>query len=187
MQGQDAIIMIVLAVVAIVAVVGIWAYTRRKRSDRLRTHFGPEYERAVSDFGDKSRAEKDLAERQKRVSTLNIRPLTAEERSRFSEQWQAVQGHFVDDPRAALFDADRLVTEVLKVRGYPVDDFDERFGDISAAYPNVAGSYRQACEIVARQGRETLTTEDMRKAMVLYRNLFEELFKQEPVPMRRVS
>ena len=37
-----------------------------------------------------------------------------------------VQARFVDDPREAVTEADRLVGEVMAARGYPVGDFEQR-------------------------------------------------------------
>ena len=167
------IVAVILLVLGGLLVMGL---RRAQRSKQLKERFGPEYERAVQDFGDRSKAENDLIQRQQRINKLNIRSLTPAERNQYREAWREVQARFVDDPQSALLDADRLVTEVLHVRGYPTEDFDERLADISAAYPRVTGSYRQACEMVSRLRREDLTTEDMRKAMVLYRDLFDELF-----------
>src|SRR5262245_23916432 len=179
-----------IAVALAIAVIGaVWYALARKRTEHLRSHFGDEYERAVTDYGDRTKAERDLANRERRLSQLQIRPLTPQEQDRFHQEWQNVQARFVDQPQQALNEADRLVTHVLRARGYPTDNFDDRVGALSAAYPGAIGSYRSACEIMSRQGRENLTTEDMRMAMIQYRRLFEELFNDTAGerPLRRVS
>lgn len=185
---QNWVFIGIAVAIAIVVIAAIWYALARKRTERLRTHFGDEYERAVSDYGDRTKAERDLENRQRHLSRLQIRPLTPQEHDQFHQDWQNVQARFVDEPQQALNEADRLVTHVLRARGYPTDNFDERLNALSAAYPGAIGSYRSATEIVSRQGRENLTTEDMRMAMVQYRKLFEELFRDTGErPLRRVS
>jgi len=191
MQGlpQDWVIVgIIVAVIVVLAVIG-WIYSKRRRTERLRTHFGNEYEKAVTDFGDRNKAERDLTRREQQLSKLKTRPLSHAERQGFSDEWHTIQGRFVDDPRRAAVEADRLVTDVLRARGYPTDDIDERFDDLSAAYPNLVGKYREACLIVVRNHKGEATTEDLRRAMVLYRDLFDELFREDTghEELRRVS
>jgi hypothetical protein len=164
--------------VVILAVVA-WVYIKKRRSDHLRSHFGSEYERTVAEFGSHRRAEDELARREERINSLRIRPLTFEERQHFGARWSEVQGRFVDEPSLALLEADQLVTEVMSIRGYPTGTFGERLDDVSGAYPNIAGNYRQACAIVRRQDSGDITTEDRRRAMVLYRDLFDELFRED--------
>jgi len=168
------IIALAAAVIVIVAV-GIWLYVRQRRSTTadLRQKFGPEYDRAVLAHG--SKAEAKLADREKRVDKLNIRDLDAMEHERYSKQWQAVQSRFVDSPKGAVAEADDLVCSVMKVRGYPVADFEQRAADISVDHPRVVENYRSAHEIALRSGKEGATTEDLRTAMIHYRSLFEEL------------
>jgi FtsZ-interacting cell division protein ZipA len=185
---QQLITIGLVIIAALVLVGAIWAYTRKRRTTRLRSHYGPEYGRVVSQFGDSTRAEREMERRRQQVSRLKIRTLTETERQRYSDQWRAVQARFVDDPNISVLEADRLVTEVLRAKGFPTESFDERLDDISASYPEVAANYREACQIVARQDRGGLTTEDLRRSMVLYRNLFEELFREgRDEELRRVS
>jgi hypothetical protein len=170
--------LIALAGALIVAVVVIvWLYVRQRRSTTagLRQKFGPEYDRAVLAHGSSSKAEANLADREKRIDNLNIRDLDATERERYSMQWQAVQSRFVDSPKGAVAEADDLVSSVMKVRGYPVADFDQRAADISVAHPRVVENYRSAHAIALRVGKDAATTEDLRTAMIHYRSLFEEL------------
>jgi hypothetical protein len=172
-----------LIVVIAMAAVGliIWAYLRRKRTRQLRGHFGPEYDHVVDEKGSRSRAEAELRQREKRVERLSIKPLLPERRARFSEQWRQQQSRFVDEPRGAIEDADRLVEEVMKERGYPVGDFDQKVADISVDHPYVIDRYRAAHDIADRQRRGQATTEDLRQAMIYYRDLFMELL-EEPMP-----
>jgi len=174
-----AVLIVILAVLA-------WLYIRNRRSTTadMRKKFGPEYDRAVLAHGSERKAEAKLADREKRVETLNIRDLDLTEHERFSKQWQAVQSRFVDSPKGAVAEADDLVSSVMKARGYPVADFDQRAADISVDHPRVVENYRSAHEIALRAGKEGATTEDLRTAMIHYRSLFEELV-QLPTAVER--
>ena len=169
--------LVVLAVVVVVIAVGVFLYIRRRRSDNLRKQFGPEYKRAVDQYGDQRKAEVALAAREERVRKLHIRGLTADEQSRFSDTWKRTQARFVDEPSRAVSEADGLVKELMQARGYPVGDFEQRAADISVDHPNVVTNYRAAREIAVRNKSGKATTEDLRQAMVHYRSLFEELLE----------
>ena len=169
--------LVVLAVVVVVIAVGVFLYIRRRRSDNLRKQFGPEYKRAVDQYGDQRKAEAALAAREERVRKLDICGLTADEQSRFSDTWKRTQARFVDEPSRAVSEADGLVKELMQARGYPVGDFEQRAADISVDHPNVVTNYRAAREIAVRNKSGKATTEDLRQAMVHYRSLFEELLE----------
>jgi hypothetical protein len=172
--------------VVVIAAVAAWWYVRKRRSTTadLRQKFGPEYDRAVLTHGSERKAEAQLADREKRIEKLNIRDLDPTEHERYSRQWQAVQSRFVDSPKGAVAEADDLVSSVMKARGYPVSDFDQRASDISVDHPRVVENYRSAHEIAMRVGKDQATTEDFRTAMIHYRSLFEELV-QSPVAVER--
>jgi hypothetical protein len=173
---MDPKVMWMIAGIALVAagVIG-WYLWSRRRSEQLRSRFGPEYDRTVHEAGDVRKAEASLQARAKRVERLQIRPLTPEEASRFSAAWQQVQAQFVDDPKGAITGADRLVGEVMTARGYPVADFDQRVEDISVDHPDVVMNYRAARDIALEHERGHASTEDLRQAMVHYRSLFRDL------------
>ena len=170
------LILLAVAVVLIIAM-SAWLYLRKRRSTTagLRHRFGPEYERAVREHGSERKAEAKLTDREKRIEKLNIRELNPMERERFSEQWKSVQSHFVDSPKGAVTEGDDLVSSLMKTRGYPTSDFDQRANDISVDHPQVVENYRSAHEIAMRVGKDQATTEDLRTAMIHYRSLFEEL------------
>ena len=169
-------IVILAAVVAVVLLaLGFFVLLWRRRSRRLREQFGPEYRHAVRQYGDAREAEAELADREKRVRKLDIRPLTHEERTRFAELWRKTQARFVDEPSKAVGEADGLVKDVMQTRGYPVEDFDQRAADVSVDHPTVVSNYRAGREIAARNKSGKATTEDLRQAMMQYRSLFEEL------------
>ena len=179
------LIVLVGGVILIIAVV-VWLYARKRKSTTadLRQKFGPEYERAVLTHGSERKAEAKLADREKRVEKLNIRDLDSVERERFSKRWEAVQSRFVDSPKGAVAEADDLVSSVMKARGYPLSDFDQRADDISVDHPRVMESYRSAHEIALRVGKDQASTEELRTAMIHYRSLFKELV-QVPVAVER--
>jgi len=169
------IVLIVIAV-AVIAILG-WYLLRERRSKQLRSQFGPEYEFAMREFGNKNKAEDALAARQKRREKIHVRPLSHEEHDRFAADWHDVQGRFVDDPPGSIEEADRLVSNVMRARGYPMSEFDHRAEDLSVDYPHVVRNYRAAHAIAERQGRGEVSTEDLRKAFVYYRDLFDELLE----------
>lgn len=155
------------------------ALMRVQRTKRLKERFGPEYERAVHEIGDKRQAENELDSRLVHVNTLKIRPLTAEEVNGFTLDWQKTQTEFVDEPLTALQKADRLIRDVMKTRGYPVEDFEQRAADISVDYPELVTDYRGLHLIAVKEQDEEVSTEEMRQAMVHGRALFENLIRQE--------
>lgn len=175
---MSAAAIIGILVVLIVAGVAAWSVAmQRRRTQDLQARYGPEYSRTVRQVGDQRRAENELVKRQERVEALEIRPLSAERRGQFARQWRNVQTMFVDDPRGAVTRADGLVEEVMRMRGYPVSDFDQRAADLSVHHGRVVESYRAAREIAIRHRRGTATTEDLRQAMVYYRELFQDLLE----------
>jgi hypothetical protein len=181
-----ALILVGVLVVAVVAVVA-WAHAQRKRkqSESLRRRFGPEYDRAVNELGDRGKAEAELESRRKRVEGLHIVPLSAGEVSKFKQSWNALQARFVDDPKAAVVQADRLVYELMAKRGYPMGDFEARAADISVDHPTVVSNYRSARAIALADEQGQADTELLRRAVVHYRALFDELL-EIPEPERPV-
>lgn len=177
---QTSVIILIVAVVVLAAIVALLLLDRRRRS-HLRSRFGPEYERAVHEHGDRRRAEKELERREKRVEHLHIRALAPEDRDRFLAAWRNDQIRFVDDPAGAVTEADRLVQDVMTARGYPVADFDQRVEFISVDHPNVVQNYRAARAIAQRNARGEASTEDLRKSLVFYRALFDELLEVQEV------
>jgi hypothetical protein len=174
-------ITIVIAVVVLLFIGGLlgMAFARRQRTKRLQERFGPEYERTVQEVGDQRRAEDELEARLDHVKALEIRPLSPEETDRFTREWQFAQAEFVDEPLAALQKANQLIKEVMGIKGYPVDDFEQRAADISVDYPNLVIDYRELRAIATKRDDEDVTTEEMRQAMVHARALFENLVHPE--------
>jgi hypothetical protein len=160
-------------VVVLLAIV--WLALQVRRSKGLRSHFGPEYDRLVEEKGSRRRAERELGMRERRVEHLPIRPLPRDVSNRFAQRWVDQQARFVDDPKKAVVEADRLVVEVMNERGYPTGDFEQRAADISVDHPKLVENYRAAHDITLREQRGQASTEDLRKAMIHYRELFRDL------------
>ncbi len=178
MNTTNPTLVIIGAVVLLIIVVLIGtAMARQRRSRRLQERFGPEYDKTIDEIGNKRQAEKELEDRIQHVKALNIRPLTAEEVNRYSIEWQGIQREFVDEPLASLQKADRIIREVMKEKGYPVEDFEQRVADISVNYPELVTDYR-GMHMIAIKEKDKVTTEDMRQAMLHARALFENLIKQ---------
>jgi hypothetical protein len=174
MQNWEVILLVAAAIV-VVAIVG-WVIYDRRRSTRLQTRFGPEYDRAVAGYGSRRRAEAELVRRELHAKRLRDRRLNPADRDRFIEEWQLCQERFVDDPAGAVEDADNLLIDVMRTRGYKVDSTYDRMMDMSAAYPQYAESYREAGEILVRHrhGGEA-STDALRQAFLHYKTLFDEL------------
>lgn len=170
---------LLVAILAIVVVVLLlaWLLLRQQRTARLRKQFGPEYERAVSDAGSRQAAEHQLEDRRARRQELEIVALDSAARDRYLEHWRLVQAEFVDSPPAATRAADRLINEVMRERGYPVEDFEQRAADVSVDHPQVVDDYCAAHAVAQANERSEATTEDLRQALVHYRSLFEDLLE----------
>jgi hypothetical protein len=179
MSNTTTLILVILAMALVGAVVA--AVFTRGRSTRLQGKFGSEYDHTVDAMGSTKKAQKHLEDRQKHVKALDIRPLSDGERERYLTEWAAVQSKFIDEPSQAIVDADRLVTEVMQLRAYPVSDFEQRAADISVSYPALVSEYRAARVIALKNENHTANTEELRQATIYYRSLFEELVGADPV------
>jgi hypothetical protein len=178
----------ILAAIGIaVVLVGVWLFLRKRRTEQLRGRFGPEYDHTVRQTGNVSKAEAALEARAHRVERLHIRTLSAEDAARFSDAWRRVQTAFVDDPKGAITEADRLVGELMQTRGYPVGELEQRVEDISVDHPNVVMNYRAARDIARDHERGRASTEDLRQAMVHYRALFQDLLEVAPAHSPEIS
>lgn len=172
---QNQIIAIAVVTLAVAAVVVI--YLRTQRSKRLRERFGPEYDRAVSETGS-GRGESMLEKRERRVKRYDIRPLEPAVRDRYIKQWRLIQARFVDEPERSVGQADQLLGDVMAARGYPVADFEQQAADLSVHHARVVDHYRAGHEIAVRHARGQASTEDLRQALIHYRELFQELVQE---------
>jgi hypothetical protein len=178
---STATIVILTVAIVLIAILA-WMLFRKERTKKLRSRFGPEYDRTIEQYGTAAKAERDLEMRQKRMQKVNIRPLTPEERERFAQRWQGLQSRFVDDPSGTIRDADRLIVEIMTARGYPMVDFAGRAEDLSVDHPLVVSHYRTAQEIAAKHEKGAASTEELRRAVVCYRELYEELLERQLAP-----
>jgi len=168
-------ILVILVVVVLLAVL----FGQRRRTQRLQQQFGPEYQRTVARTGDQRTAEADLTAREQRRREFDVVALEPAARDRYLEAWQTTQARFVDDPAAATREADTLVAQVMRDRGYPVDDFEQRAADVSVDHPRVAENYRAAHAVFQANEEGLASTDDLRQAFVHYRSLFSELLDVE--------
>jgi len=175
MNDRLLIIGIGLAIIAVGVVA--WFVMQKQRSQRLREQFGPEYEQAVGEVGDRRRAESELMQRRERVERLKIVPLAREDADALGRRWQDVQARFVDDPTDAVREADALLKETMRKRGYPIENFEQRVADVSVDHPQVVSNYRDARAIAVKNESGRASTEDLRLAIVHYRALFADLLE----------
>jgi len=175
--------MIAVAVLALLVIGGFLGvvFARRQRTKRLQSRFGAEYDRAVDGAEDRNEAEDELEARVEHVESLDIRPLSEEQRERFAQAWQRTQAKFVDEPAAAVQEADQLVKKIMEAKNYPVANFEQRAADISVDYPDLVANYRDMREIIDNGEPEEFNTEDMRQAMIHCRALVEELMGKEVI------
>ena len=174
---ETPVLALVIAAAMILAAVFVWAVIRNRRSEDLKRRFGSEYDKALEDKGKRSAAEAELLERTKRVEALEIHPLSPSDRERFIDRWRSTQAAFVDNPVNAVTQASALVDEVMRARGYPVAEFERRAADISVDHARFVENYREAHAIALAAQRGTARTEDLRRATVHYRDLFEDLLE----------
>ena len=165
----------IVVVAALVVLAVIAAGIRSRKSRGLKERFGPEYDRVAADAPSRRQAEAELRERERRHDELEIRPLDSRSRDRYRGRWHEVQAEFVDDPSSAVGHADSLIKEVMRERGYPVEDFDTRADDLSVEHPEVVEHYRAGHGIAVAHERGKAGTEELRKALQHYRALFHEL------------
>jgi len=175
-------VVVLIAVIVIVAVAVMLVL--RGRSAKLRARFGPEYDRVVAETGNRFKAEARLESVEKRVRSYSLTTISAADRERFQQSWRKMQATFVDDPARALSEADQLLGTVLLARGYPPSDFEDRAAEISVDHAAVVENYRAGHDIAVRHSQRQATTEDLRKGMIHYRALFDELMGEEQIPLR---
>jgi hypothetical protein len=168
-MSTGAIIGIIIAVIVVVAVVFVASAEMRRA--KLRRQFGPEYDRLVEKHGSKRKADAELAERQRRVSALNIRALTPEQQASYSGDWTAVQERFVDTPAEAVGAAHTLIWNVMRDRGYPAEDRTTSMDALAVNHGRAMEGYRKTQDLQP----ESASTERLRETMIHYRALFEDL------------
>ena len=182
MDQNQTVILIAVVVIAAVFIAAIaFGASRKRRSQKLRQRFGPEYDRVLRQEGNARKAEGVLEFRQQRREKFKIRELSEADKSSYAVRWNEVQARFVDDPRGAVTVADSLVTDVMQARGYPIGEFEQRAADLSVDYPIIVDNYRAAHEIAVRHSSGAASTEDLRQAMVHYRLLFQELLDERQI------
>jgi len=186
-MSSETLVIIGLCVIALATaiVLGLILSTRegKRRRMRLRQRFGPEYERAIEDYGSEALAERALLTRAKRIQRFKLRDLSSETRMRHAHAWENVQRMFVDDPGGAVHEADHLIKSVMHDIGYPVEDFDQRVADLSVDHPSVVQHYRAARTLADANREGRANTEELRQAFVHYRALFADLLGEVPATL----
>ena len=175
---QNQILTLVLIAAVIVAALMIWTAMRRRHTHALRDKFGDEYDRTVERTGARAKAEAALEEREKRVAKFEITPLTPQQRGDFAKEWREVKAVFVDSPVEAVHHADRLLATIMRTRGYPMGDFEQRYEDLTVDHGEVARHYREGHEIAQRHERGQASTEELRQAMIHFEALFDDLVNE---------
>jgi hypothetical protein len=169
---------VIIAFLLLAAFAAAAIYRQRMSSKRLRSSFGPEYRR-LRESGESSRSvRRELLGREDRVAKLHLVPLSPEQKAQLIGHWKSIQARFVDEPRVAVTDAENLLEDVMRARGYPEAGYETRLADLSVHHAHVLEDYREACEIASRHRGQQTSTEDLRRAMVLYRSLFEDLLER---------
>jgi hypothetical protein len=179
-MNMTTIVSVVVLVVVIIVIAGLvfWLY-KKQRSEKLRQRFGPEYDRTVSEAGDRREAESELKDRERRREQLDLHSLPSETRDRFRDEWNGIQQRFVDVPGQAVQDADELVARIMREIGYPMDDFEQRAADISVEHPRVVQHYRAAHSTAIEHQRGHAETEQLRQSVTSYRVLVDVLLEDE--------
>jgi hypothetical protein len=177
---MNTIVLLAILAAAAALIVTIFATRRRARlrSADLRRRFGPEYERTVEEMGSSTRAERELAARKRRVEHFRFHELGEADRERFESMWNHIQAQFIDDPAAAVADANELIKDMMRARGYPNDGFEQRVADLSVDHPDVVAHYRAARALADSNRNEQFDTEELRQAVVHYRFLVADLLQE---------
>ncbi len=175
MSTQTTMMIVIAALVVIALGLFGWLAILQMRSQRLKKKFGQEYDYTLEKTGDRRKAEQDLKDREKQVVSLDIHPLDNNLRDRYHHEWTEIQADFVDDPTKSVERGNRLITEVMIARGFPVADMEQRTDYLSVMYPNLVPKYREANTIATKSQQGTASTEELRKAMVDYHMLFDKL------------
>lgn len=172
-MSSTSVVILVVVIVVVLAIVAALVMVSRRRA--LQRRFGPEYDRAVAQGDSRLAAERELRERERRHAQLELRELSPESRERYTAAWDQIQAKFLDDPNGAVAEADQLVTQLIAERGYPTGDYDDQVANLSVEHARTLGHYRDAHEINLANGRGEATTEQLRQAVVHYRELFSDL------------
>jgi hypothetical protein len=169
-------IWIALGVVAVLVIIGLISRgVRRSRTETLREQFGSEYDHAVRSVGSRSRAEGELLARAEEAKRFNIRPLTAVEQQRFRSDWNRLEMRFLERPTTAVVEADELIADIMRTRGYPMGDFERHAASLSVSHPGIVEHFRAGHSAIDANRDGKSSTEELRQAMLHYRALIDEL------------
>lgn len=190
MDNTAFTLVVIVVVGALLLLAGLklgQALAHKEQTWQLQTQFGPEYKRGAARFETQEKDGAELLARQKRVAPLDLRPLPPAETQRYSDRWQSTQASFVDQPAQTLGEADRLVNQVMRAWGYPMENFEQRAAEISLDHPALVRNYRGARAILQKSRRQEAGIDDLRQAMIHYRALFEDLLGLEAEYQKAVT
>jgi len=176
MSTTEIVLLVCVGILAVVIVAMLVTAMRRRK---LRRRFQDEYDRTIDQTGSRRKADQELMARTRRHDELEVVPLSRLAREEFRSRWDNTQAQFVDEPQAAMIEADQLVKQVMKQRGYPTESFDQQTADLSVEHADVLDNYRKANDITDANKRGRASTEDLRQAMVHYRSLFDSLLSDD--------
>jgi hypothetical protein len=173
-------IVIAIAVVVVIAALAIVVLARQQRRHRvLHDRFGDEYDRTIEGADKRRHGERELQDRIDMRERFTVRALAPAARDRYTAQWRETQTRFVDQPTVAVAEADTLVNNVMRERGYPVDDWDQQAAVVSVDHPQIVDDYRVAHDIADRSRGNNVSTEELREGFLRYRSLFDALLETD--------
>ena len=109
-------------------------------------------------------------------------PLRDADRDRYQAAWRQVQALFVDDPRSGVLDADRLVSNVLRARGYRLPDSVTREAPGELEGPEIVERYWAGHDVVVRRQDANLQAGDLWSAMADYQAVLDALLEPDEAP-----
>ena len=178
-MSTTGVIVLIIVAAAIVLAIAAFVSWRARRRAQLRERFGTEYDRAVDRAPNRRAAERDLLDRADRRDQLDITPLSPQAAERYRTEWRVCQERFVDTPAESVAQAHSLVTAVMRDRGYPTTDDDERVSMLSVDHADVMDNYRAGMRTQQTWRQSgTTDTEGLRQAMQHYRTVFERLVSE---------
>ncbi|MDS1268884.1 hypothetical protein RIF23_01095 [Lipingzhangella sp. LS1_29] len=154
---------IIIAVLIGATILALVAHRWSRRSG-LRSRFGPEYHRLVEALGSEREVDRELARREHRHRSFELRELSPRQRAEFAAEWQETRREFVEDPSRAVTAVSDLVQRLMTARAYPQGSVEQRMADLSVRYPHRVATLLRAQHQVQQAGTSA-STEELRRLM----------------------
>lgn len=107
-------------------------------------------------------------------------PLAQRTRSRYETELDELTHRFSEAPVETLREAERLVGRIMRDRGYPYLDPNQRPGAVEEHFPTIAEEYRIARMVMQRfDSGKNVAAEEMREALGSYRAIASGLLEPE--------